>query len=511
MTHILLNLMLCLSPAGYAVLGLWGGRQARQRRWLRHWASLSLLAALPAGGALLTGHLPSPWFSAHPASALMLILVSFLATVVIRYSDAYLDGEPGLASYYRWLPLTIAAVLVTVTSNHGLVLLAAWAMISLSLHHLLCFYPERPRAVLAAAKKFFSARLAEMALLFAFVSLYRSTGSWWIADWTQHFQTAATLPLSEQAAVLAIAVAALVKCAQMPLHGWLIKVVESPTPVSALLHAGIVNLGGYLLILTAPMLVRVPLASGLVLVLAGLGALVAALVTRTRISIKVMLAWSTCAQMGWMLVECALGYFDLAMLHLLAHSAYKAYAFLNAGSEVQASLGQDEIPSPTWRDVTLAGLLALAASVLGHRGFVVFGMPIEASAVMLWAAALSLPLAESLAARRPVGTLALLAVGLLVMFLGQAQRLGLQALGLFHDIPDAGADYVIAALLLVMASVYWWLRLGARHRPEQWLYRHLYHGFYLDERISRWVVNLLPARFLEIHPAASALPQEIRE
>ncbi|HAD30262.1 MAG TPA: NADH-quinone oxidoreductase subunit L, partial [Methylophaga sp.] len=138
----------------------------------------------------------------------------------------------------------------------------------------------------------------------------------------------------EKLAAFLIAQTALIKCAQLPLHGWLIQVVEAPTPISALLHAGIINLGGFLLISFAPLMALAPVAQWTLLIVAGLSTLISALVMVTRISIKVRLAWSTCAQMGLMLIECALGLYELALLHLLTHSLYKAYAFLSTGEAV---------------------------------------------------------------------------------------------------------------------------------------------------------------------------------
>ncbi|WP_350609572.1 proton-conducting transporter membrane subunit, partial [Pseudoalteromonas sp. 41-MNA-CIBAN-0057] len=86
---------------------------------------------------------------------------------------------------------------------------------------------------------------------------------------------------------------ALIKCAQLPMHGWLIKVVEVPTPVSALLHAGVINLGGFLLILFAPLFIQAAAAQWLILIIAGLTTVISALIMTTRISVKVRLAWST--------------------------------------------------------------------------------------------------------------------------------------------------------------------------------------------------------------------------
>ena len=113
--------------------------------------------------------------------------------------------------------------------------------------------------------------------------------------------------VAETVAAILLAITALIKCAQLPLHGWLIQVVEAPTPISALLHAGIINLGGFLLLSFAPLIAFSVDAQWVLLIIAGLSTLISALVMMTRISIKVKLAWSTCAQMGLMLIECALG------------------------------------------------------------------------------------------------------------------------------------------------------------------------------------------------------------
>ncbi len=132
-----------------------------------------------------------------------------------------------------------------------------------------------------------------------------------------------------------LAFAAILKTAQLPLHGWLIQVMEAPTPVSALLHAGVVNMGGFVLLRVAELIGLVPSAQWLLVIVGSLTAVLAGMVMLTRISIKVRLAWSTCAQMGFMLMEIGLGLYELALLHLVAHSLYKAYAFLSSGEAVE--------------------------------------------------------------------------------------------------------------------------------------------------------------------------------
>jgi NAD(P)H-quinone oxidoreductase subunit 5 len=278
------------------------------------------------------------------------------------------------------------------------------------------------------------------------------------------------------------------------MHGWLIQVVEAPTPVSALLHGGIINLGGYLLILFGPLLMLATAAQWLVLVVAGLTAVLAALVMATRISIKVKLAWSTAAQMGLMLVECALGLFHLALLHLVAHACYKAYCFLDAGSAVEKDLARRLAPA---RMPTAAGWLGAAVVTLP----VAVGVPVA----MGWATPLApwlllgLALTVVVAERSSVshrGAL-LVAAGAAALVAGvyAAQK------WLVHWVTPAlpasagtAADLWVCALIVGLACAYAILR----YRPEASLSGRLavwlYAGFYLDEWATRTTLRLWPVR-----------------
>jgi NAD(P)H-quinone oxidoreductase subunit 5 len=150
--------------------------------------------------------------------------------------------------------------------------------------------------------------------------------------------------------------------------------METPTPVSALMHAGIVNAGGYLIIRTSPLIALTPWALTAVAIIGGFTACFAAVVMLTQTSIKKSLAYSTIAQMGFMLLQCGLGAFSAAMLHILAHSLYKAYAFLSSGSAlseptITSTKSAVDHSSVAFRLVlvgsSLMGLLAFALALLG--------------------------------------------------------------------------------------------------------------------------------------------------
>ncbi len=302
--------------------------------------ALALVASTgPAGPAMSAEAVP---FASRLAAAvtldavtgIMLLLVCFLAACIARFSVSYLDRAPGAARYASSFLAAMAAVTTLVTSNHLAVIALAWTATSVALHQLLTFHPDRRAALVVAHKKFLLSRLADACVLGSIALVWSGAGSLVIEDVGHWARAAESGSPVLTAAALLLVVAVSLKSAQLPFHGWLIQVMEAPTPVSALLHAGVVNLGGFVLIRLAPLMEAVPAAQ---VVLAAIGTtttVLAALVLRTRVSVKVALAWSTCAQMGMMLVQCALGLWPMALLHLVGHSLYKAHAFLSSGSRV---------------------------------------------------------------------------------------------------------------------------------------------------------------------------------
>ena len=266
-------------------------------------------------------------------SVVMFLLVSFIGWVVVRYAATYLDGEARQGAFTGWLCMTLAAVLVLVLSGNLVQLVLAWVATSLFLHRLLLFYPDRIAAQRAAAKKFVTARLGDVALICAAVLLTLAYSTTDIAQILSAARAGNGGGLAIAAAGF-LAAAALLKSAQFPMHGWLTEVMETPTPVSALLHAGVINAGGFLLIRFADVMLLAPGVLAVLVMIGGFTALFGGLVMLTQPAVKTSLAWSTVAQMGFMILECGLGLFPLALLHIVAHSLYKAHSFLASGGAV---------------------------------------------------------------------------------------------------------------------------------------------------------------------------------
>ena len=337
-------------------------------------------------------------------SATMFLVVSLVGALVVQFSRNYLDGDGRHGAFLGGLCLTLAAVTVLVLAGNLFQLVLGWIATSMALHRLLVFYRDRPAAVTAAYKKFVTARMSDLCLIAAAFVLYASFGS---ADITAILESArsisdgATVSGAGYAALL-IAFAALLKSAQFPTHGWLPEVMETPTPVSALLHAGIINAGGFLVIRFADVMLLSAPSLHVLAIVGGFTALFGAVVMLTQTSVKVSLAWSTVAQMGFMLLQCGLGAFALALLHIVAHSFYKAHAFLSSGSVVEsarASWTGDAAQTPSLGLFcgAFVSALALYAGIGWSLGFA----DLQSAAVLTLGAVLvmgvSLLLAQSMA------------------------------------------------------------------------------------------------------------------
>jgi NAD(P)H-quinone oxidoreductase subunit 5 len=335
-------------------------------------AALALLAALAAvAGLALQGPVQNAVLRLDAVSVTMQALVCFVGWCVLRYSATYLDGEERQGAFTGWLCLVLAAVTVLVVTNHLLLFVGAWVASSLVLHKLLLFYPDRPVAIRAARKKFVVARAGDACLVVAAGLLVFAYGSLEVGEILQSARSGqGGAPALVAAGFLALA--AVFKSAQFPTHGWLIEVMETPTPISALLHAGVINAGGFLLIRFADVMLLAPGVLAALAMIGGFTAIFGALVMLTQPAVKTSLAWSTVAQMGFMTLECGLGLFPLALLHIVAHSLYKAHAFLASGGAVErvASIRRPgPVAIPDKVAVGRAFLIALLIYAVAGTGF----------------------------------------------------------------------------------------------------------------------------------------------
>jgi len=442
-------------------------------------------------------------------SVTMLLLVTFIGWVVVRYARTYLDGEVGQITFTIWLLATLAAVSLLVQSGNIVQFVAAWVATSLSLHRLLLFYPGRINAQRAAYKKFVTARAGDAALIIAAALLVASYGTTQISAMLAAAKLGQGGGLVIGAAAL-LALAAVLKSAQFPTHGWLTEVMEAPTPVSALLHAGVVNGGGFLLIRFADVMLLSPLVLAVLVGIGGFTALFGGVIMLTQPTVKVSLAWSTVSQMGFMILQCGLALFPLALLHIVAHSLYKAHAFLSAGGAVERVLATRR-PGP----VAVPGLGAVARAF--GLAIAIYGLVYLGSGALIGFGSKS-PQAVALGAILIFGVAYLLAQGLadaapraltrrtaLMSVLATLAYLALQrgsewlTAGTLPPAPQAGPlEWALILLALfsfgAVALAQSTLPLWSHHPAAQGLRVHLSNGFYInaiEDRLLRgWSRNI---------------------
>ena len=493
---------------------------APERRWTLSLttSALSWLLALVAAVAVATGgggverlSLPTALAALAPTARLdaltvvMLVLITGIATVILRFSRRYLDGEPGRPRYVRWFMATMAGASLLVVTDDLFVLALAWTASSLTLHQLLTFYGDRAPALVAAHKKFLLSRAADVAILAAVALVWRTMGTQRIdallAQAAAMREAPATL---EVAGVLLVAGVAL-RSAQLPFHGWLIQVMEAPTPVSAFLHAGIVNIGGFVLIRLAGLVGRLEGAQTLLVIVGTTTAVLAALVMTTRVSVKVSLAWSTCAQMGFMLVECGLGAYGLALLHLVAHSLYKAHAFLSSGRAVEQQLTRRMTPlvAPTtalhWSLSAVSAVLVVL--VVGSAlGMVTHGDVGTIAAALIMTFALAPLFLRGVSG--DVGAL-LHGVGaatMLVATFSAGHALFSAVAPTVHGAPamDAMRLAIVASAFVALYATQATIAVQPTGQLARVLYPACYAGFYLDELCTRLTFRMWPPRGLPV-------------
>ncbi len=455
--------------------------------------SAALLAAAGANAVVrcLSADRAGEMLRSDTIGAAMLVLVSFVGWVVIRYSRAYVAGDPNEKRYVIRLLVTIAAVDLVVITNHLIVLVLAWAATSLALHGLLTFFSDRPVAVAVAHKKFMLARIADISMIGAVVAFSTTFDTMRIDRIAAEAAVAGALPTGARIGIVLVALAALLKCAQLPFHGWLIQVMEAPTPVSALLHAGVVNLGGFVLLRFAPVVDGSVETRALLVIVGTVTAVVAALVMTTRVSIKVSLAWSTCAQMGFMLIQCGLGLWEMALLHLLAHSMYKAHAFLGAGGIVRQTQRKQlarKPGSPSSLAIGGAAVVALSGTLAAGWlwGQLPFSDPPSASLwVMTGIVGLALvPLIRSTAGTAlKRGTSIIAAMTVPVAYFALHDLFG-------SFVPTGSAApialvVIVAALFAVLFAVQALCEIAPNGALSSRLYPWIYGGLFVDEAFTR--------------------------
>ncbi len=334
-----------IAPAAVAVLAYAFGNRA-PRRFAQAGAAVAgagFLAAVVM--AFWSGHAPATVavagaeFSVDRLAAVLLLLIFGVSAIVQTFAIRYLAGDPRQAWFVGGAGVLTAASAGLATAATLVTLAAGWSLAGLALCLLLGTYWQLPAARDGVRRTALAFLIGDLALWTAVVAASAVFGRIDLRGDNAPL-TGALVPVLG----ILVVVAALSRSAQVPFHRWLPATLAAPTPVSALLHAGVVNAGAILLIRLSPLS-----GSGVAQVLtiaAGAATMVyGATVMLVKPDVKGALAHSTTAQMGFMILTCGLGLWAAAVIHLVAHGFYKATLFLSSGSAVGAHLRDEQMPA----------------------------------------------------------------------------------------------------------------------------------------------------------------------
>ena len=286
-------------------------------------------------------------------SAVMMVLITAVTALIYRYSLGYMYQDRGYRRYLGMLGITTSVLLCMVSSANLMMLFMFWQILPWLLF--LLAHNHGHGATLAGASNTFTLlRLCDVFFFAGIVLAYSLYGTF---EFQTLFTRAAEIPVTLSlwpalgwemdgvtAVTLLIFVGAMGKSAQFPVHTWLPRSLYAPTPVHALLHAGIINAGGFLLNRLAPLYGLSPATLHVVFIIGMLTAILGATMMLTQNDIKKTLGFSTIGQMGYMIMECGLGAFSLAVFHLIAHGLFKGTVFLNCGNVIHKARQDPSFP-----------------------------------------------------------------------------------------------------------------------------------------------------------------------
>jgi NADH-quinone oxidoreductase subunit L len=320
-------------------------------------------------------------FRLDPLSAVMILVVTGIGSLIHIYSTAYMheESDAEFARYFSYLNLFAALMLVLVLGANFLVMFVGWEGVGLCSYLLIGFWYEKKSASNAGKKAFIVNRIGDFGFLLGMLLVFVRFGT---LDFQDIAHALAGMAPENGFGVLSLAtlllfVGATGKSAQIPLYVWLPDAMEGPTPVSALIHAAtMVTAGVYMIGRNAALFSAAPETLLVVAVIGTATALMAGTIGLVQNDIKRVLAYSTVSQLGYMFLAMGVGAFAAGIFHLYTHAFFKALLFLGSGAVIHALSGEqdlrrmgglkDQLPLTYW--TFLIGAIAIAG-VPGLAGF----------------------------------------------------------------------------------------------------------------------------------------------
>ncbi len=300
-----------------------------------------------------SGSLDVNWsMKIDPLSAVMLVVVTSVSSLVHIYSIGYMSHDPHKPRFMAYLSLFTFAMLMLVTSDNFIQLFFGWEGVGLCSYFLIGFWFKKDTANSAAIKAFLVNRVGDFGFALGIFLIFYLFGT---VNYSEVFELIPTIADKNllflgfninaiDLICLLLFVGAMGKSAQIFLHTWLPDAMEGPTPVSALIHAAtMVTAGVFLVVRCSPIYEYSELALNVITIVGMSTAFFAATVALVQTDIKKIIAYSTCSQLGYMFFAAGVGAYNVAMFHLFTHAFFKALLFLGSGSVIHAFKDEQNI------------------------------------------------------------------------------------------------------------------------------------------------------------------------
>jgi NADH-quinone oxidoreductase subunit L len=368
MNHSILMATLLLAPfVGFLINGLrykkhganLAGGIATAAAFISFVASILLvidLAGLPHESRVITAHFfnwisvgtlkLSASFMVDPISAVMILIITGVGSLIHLFSVGYMHHDQGVAKYFAYLNLFLFNMLILVLGDSLPVMFVGWEGVGLCSYLLIGFWFSDDAKAAAGMKAFVTNRIGDAAFIIGMFILFLTFGTLNFYDINQLVPADPSLSWMNPMTLgtLFLFIGATGKSAQIPLYVWLPDAMAGPTPVSALIHAAtMVTAGVYMIVRLNPLFLAAPNTMMVISIIGAVTAVMAASIGLTQWDIKKVLAYSTVSQLGYMFLACGVGAFGAGMFHLMTHAFFKALMFLGSGSVIHAMHEEQDI------------------------------------------------------------------------------------------------------------------------------------------------------------------------
>jgi NADH-quinone oxidoreductase subunit L len=328
--------------------------------------------------------IPGPGISISwdPLSGILSIFILLVFLNILTFSRRTMSTEPYAGAFLSALSLATGSLLLLVTARHLLLIYLAWELVLLALILLLIHHRHRSLSAMGVISTWTMNQLGGGLLLSGFLLVGKMAGTFDLDTLFRRLDPQLGLlqgsPGELILACTLISCGLCIRSVQFPFHGWLLTTLDAPTPVSAFMHAGIVNAGGFLLTRLAPLFNTTPIVLDGLFLVGATTAVAGSAMMLIQVRVKNTLVYSTIGQMGYMIAECGLGVFPAAIFHMIAHGIFKGTLFLGSGSIIHEIRVNEHEPKGVVRKLFgrhhKVGILLLGMIVIVPLGWLWYHM-----------------------------------------------------------------------------------------------------------------------------------------